>query len=202
MGLVSSSPTPTGNGWPRSALAWPARGEPENRFPRLVPGWLTLDLGIELMEEALGQPMSKVRDAQYRDGVLLAFISMWPLRRRSIAALTVDHLLFDDAGLLVRLDPEDTKSKRSESTRVPAQLLAYFRTYLDEVRPRLLGRRPHKGLCASRKFCPLSDGRIYNICRTRVLVRFGKDMGLHDFRRAAATFVAIDECPFSQGPRE
>jgi integrase/recombinase XerD len=169
-----------------------ARGAPQNRFHRLVPGWHTLDLGIELMDQALGQPVSKARDIRYRDGLLIAFISLWPLRRRTIAALTVDHLVFDDAGLVVRLDPENTKSKRPESARVSPELVPYFQTYLDAVRPRLVGTRHHKGLWASRKLCPLTDGRIYDICRTRVLARFGKEMGPHDFRRAAATFIAID----------
>jgi integrase len=169
-----------------------ARGVPENRFHRFVPGSLTLDLGIELMNEAIAQPVSKARDTRYRDGALLAFISLWPLRRRSIAALTIDHILCDDAGVLVRLKPEDTKSKRSESTRLPPEIVSYLRTYLDDVRPRLLGTKHHKGLWASRQLCPLSDGRIYDICRKHVLARFNKDMGLHDFRRAAATFIAID----------
>ena len=33
-----------------------ARAQPEDRFDRLVPPWHTLDLGIELMEEALTLP--------------------------------------------------------------------------------------------------------------------------------------------------
>ena len=35
-----------------------ARAKPEDRFDRLVPGWHTLDLGIEMMEEAAGLPPS------------------------------------------------------------------------------------------------------------------------------------------------
>ena len=39
---------------------------------------------------------------------------------------------------------------------------------------------------------PLGTCQIYKIARTRTLEKFGKAMGLHDFRRAAATFVAMD----------
>jgi hypothetical protein len=39
---------------------------------------------------------------------------------------------------------------------------------------------------------PLTAGRIYDIVRARIKAAFGKDMGLHDFRRAAATFLAIE----------
>ena len=83
----------------KSRLA--ARAQPEDRFDRLVPPWRTLDFGIELMDEALKLPITghKQREIQYRDGLLLALLSLWPIRRRSIAALTVSrHLEFDDPG--------------------------------------------------------------------------------------------------------
>ena len=50
----------------------------------------------------------------------------------------------------------------------------------------------HDGLWASYRGRPLGSCRIYDIARTRTLQKFGKTMGLHDFRRAAATFVAMD----------
>jgi integrase/recombinase XerD len=173
-----------------------ARAQPEDRFDRLVPGWHTLDFGIELMDEALNLPINdhKQREIQYRDGLLLALLSLWLIRRRSIAALTVSrHLEFDDAGVNILLHPEDTKAKRSESFQLPEQLIPYFKRYLAQIRPKLLGGYPdHDGLWASYQRRPLSEGRIYDIARGLILRKFGKSMGLHDFRRAAATFVAMD----------
>lgn len=55
-----------------------------------------------------------------------------------------------------------------------------------------MGSRPHDGLWASSKGCPLTAQRLYDIVRARVSARFGKAMGLHDFRRAGATFIAMD----------
>jgi site-specific recombinase XerD len=133
------------------------------------------------------------REIQYRDGLLIALLSFWPIRRRSVAALTVTrHLEFDSEGFNVLLYPEDTKSKRGESIRVPTELVSYVKRYLDEIRRRLLGRSHHDGLWPSLKGRPLSPGRIYDIVRARVLTKFEKYMGLHDFRRAVATYVAID----------
>jgi integrase len=168
--------------------------KPEDRFDRLVPPWHTLDLGIEMMEEAATLLSArKQRDLHYRDGLIIALDSAWPIRRRSIAALTVTrHLEFDAAGVNILLYPEDTKSKRAESFRVPEKLLPYLLRYLNEIRPRLLGGRHHDGLWASYKGCPLTAGRIYDIVRGRIRAKFGKSMGLHDFRRAAATFIATD----------
>ena len=172
-----------------------ARAKPEDRFDRLVPPWQTLDFGIELMDEALSLPSTghKQREIQYRDGLILALLSLWLIRRRSIAALTVSrHLEFDAAGVNMLLYPEDTKAKRAESFRVPEQLLPYLLHYLKEIRPRLLGRSEHDGLWASYKGRPLTR-RPHLRHRPRANhQKFGKAMGLHDFRRAAATFFAMD----------
>jgi len=170
------------------------RCSPEDRFDRLVPPWHTLDLGIEMMEEAATLLSArKQRDLYYRDGLIIALDSVWPIRRRSIAALTVTrHLEFDAAGINILLRPEDTKSRRADSFRVPEKFLPYVLRYINEIRPRLLGRRHHDGLWASYKGCPLTAGRIYDIVRVHTKARFGKAMGLHDFRRAAHTFIATD----------
>jgi hypothetical protein len=172
-----------------------ARAVPEDRFDRLVPPWQTFDLGIELMDEALKLPITghKQREIQYRDGLLLAILSLLLLRRRSIAAPTLSrHLDVNATGVNMVLFPEDTKAKRAESFWLPEQLVPYFRRYLQEIRPRLVGPNGHDGLWASYKGCPLSPGRIYDIVRARTKKKFGKAMGLHDFRRAAATFIAMD----------
>lgn len=176
----------------KSRLA--ARAQPEDRFDRLVPPWQTLDLGMELMDKALALPSArKQRDLQYRDGLLLALLSLWLIRRRSIAVLTLSrHLEFDAGGVNILLYPEDTKAKRAENFRVPGPLLPYLLHYLKEIRPRLLGRSDHDGLWASYRGRPLIAGRIYDIVRARVSAKFDKTMGLHDFRRAGATFIAMD----------
>ena len=147
------------------------------------------------MDEALKLPITghKQRETQYRDGLILVLLSLWPIRRRSIAALTISrHLEFDDLGVNILLHPSDTKAKRAESFRVPEPILPYLRRYLEEIRPRLLGGSNHDGLWASYQGRPLSGGRLYDIARARILEKFGKAMGLHDFRRAAATFMAMD----------
>ena len=169
---------------------------PQDRFDRLVPPVHTLDYGIELMDAALTLPSSdghKQREIQYRDGLLLALLTIWPIRRRGLAALTVSrHLEFDDAGVNILLYPSDAKAKRAESVRVPEQLLPYLMRYLKEIRPVLLGRSCHDGFWASYQGCPLGGDRLYDIVRARIIAKFGKAMSLHDFRRAAATFLAMD----------
>jgi integrase/recombinase XerD len=182
--------------WLRSIKARLAsRALPQDRFHLLVPPLQTLNFGIELMKSAHALPIDghKQREIQYRDGLLLALLSLWPIRRRSLAALTVSrHLEFDDAGVNILLHPTDTKSRRAESFRVPEQLLAYFMHYLKGIRPLLLGHSEHDGFWASYDGRRLLGGRLYDIVRARTLSKFGKAMSLHDFRRSAATFLAMD----------
>jgi integrase len=172
-----------------------ARARPQDRFHRLVPPRQTLDFGIELMDHALTLPITrrKTRETQYRDGLLLALVSLWPIRRRSLAALTVSrHIEVDDAGINILLHPADTKSKRFESYRVPEPLVPYLKRYLEDIRPRLLGACAHDGFWASYHHRTLTADRLYHIARARLMKRFGKDMSLHDFRRSAATHLAMD----------
>lgn len=172
-----------------------ARARPHDRFDRLTPPWQTLDFGIELMDQALAMPVTnhRTRELQYRDGLILALISLWPIRRRSLAALTVSrHIESEDGGVNLLLHEADTKSERFESFRAPEPLVPYLKQYLKDIRPRLLGPCPHDGLWASYRQGPLTDSRLYEIARARVTKRFGKDMCLHDFRRSAATYLAID----------
>jgi hypothetical protein len=57
-------------------------GKPQDRFERLVPPWYTLDFGIEMMKEAATLPSAgRARDLYYRDGLLIALLSAWPIRR-------------------------------------------------------------------------------------------------------------------------
>ncbi len=171
------------------------RASPEDRFDRLVPPLQTLNYGIELMDAALklADSANKQREIQYRDGLLLALLTLWPIRRRSLAALTVSgHFEFDNSGVNILLHPANTKAKRAESHRIPDQLSPYIMHYLKSVRPVLLGRREHDGFWVSYRGSPLVAGRLYDIVRARLTAKFGKPMCLHDFRRSASTFLAME----------
>jgi hypothetical protein len=172
-----------------------ARAKPMDRFDKLVPPWQTLDLGIELMDGAgsLARTDHRARELQYRDGLIIALLSLWPIRRRSLAALTIDrHVMTDTDGITLLLHPEDTKSNREESFRVPDILTGYMQHYLDEIRPQLLRQDHHTALWVSYQGGPIAGGQIYTMVRRRCNARFDKAMCLHDFRRAAATFLATE----------
>ena len=69
------------------------------------------------MEAALVLPSTgaKTRELQFRDSLLIALITLWLIRRRSLATLSVSghmEIVGDDINLL--LHDEDTKSVRPE----------------------------------------------------------------------------------------
>jgi integrase len=167
---------------------------PKDRFERLVPPHETLDLGIALMDAAATPSINGRKEAeiQFRDGLIIALLSLWPIRRHSIAALTLAHVEFGDDRADILLDPEDTKAGRAESWAVPEAILPYLRHYLNEIRTVLIGRHEHHALWVGQRGNALGDGAIYDAVRRRTKLAFGKPMGLHDFRRAAATFLAMD----------
>jgi integrase len=171
-----------------------SRAEPADRFERLVSPHLTYDLGLQLMDEAVAIRGPKGQSERlYRDGLILAFLSLWPLRRRSLVALSLGrHLKLHDDRVLVQLFEEDTKAKRAESWEVPEELVPYVERYVHDVRPRLLTKGDHDAFWPSMKGGALRGGQICEMVRRRTQLAFGKKMALHDFRRAAATFLAMD----------
>ena len=177
--------------WLRSLKArLVARARPADRFERLVPPWQILDHGIDLMDTAFADAKPRGAAIQFRDGLLLSMLSVWPVRRRSIAALTVnDHFVLADGATVVQLYPDDTKTGRFDRLELPELLAPYVRRYLVQLRP-LLVKTADSGFWGSAKGGRLTDSRIYEIVRTRIAKRFGRSMGVHDFRRSAATFTA------------
>ena len=71
---------------------------------------------------------------------------------------------------------------------VPEILQPHLRRYLDEVRPRLAGRRNHDALWVGQRGNEFGASAIYDAVCRRTAEAFGIAMSLHDFRRAAATF--------------
>jgi integrase/recombinase XerD len=174
--------------------------EPLNRHPALTPTPETYAFGIELMKRAKAAPSVThlLNEITYRNGLVIALLSIWPIRRRSLASLTVDrHLISSVAGLTLCLYPEDTKSKREEAFGVPSELRPFVEHYLGHVRPRLMRAghsraHDHNAFWVSQRGTRLTADRLYASVRREITGAFDKPMGLHDFRRSAATTFAIE----------
>ena len=87
---------------------------------------------------------------QCRNGLILALLSLWLIRRRSLAALTVSrHIEFDTAGCQPASPSETPRQARRELSCAGGGAASLgLLHYLNEIRPRLLRRRQHDGLWA------------------------------------------------------
>jgi hypothetical protein len=172
-----------------------ARACPMERLSKLKMPWDTLALGLSLMEGAMNaQPCDHLlNEIEYRDGLIIALLSLWPIRRRSMAALTVSrHIVRSGDTLTINLFSTDTKTGRPDSFDVPAKLSPYMFHYLDVIRPRLVQDASNCALWVSQHGKELAAGSVYLLVRRRTIHHLGTAMGMHDFRRAAATSLAIE----------
>jgi hypothetical protein len=93
-----------------------------------------------MMAEATDRPLSpRTRALRYRDGLLIAFLALRPVRLANLAAMSLDrHLEFNEEGVWVRFAAAEVKNRRPLEFPWPTILLAPLRAYLEVHRPVLL----------------------------------------------------------------
>jgi integrase/recombinase XerD len=156
-----------------------------------------LDLGRKLVAEAetnIGLDAAIL----HRDGLLIGFLSLLPLRRKNVAALELGKNLISTAGSWsLVLTAEDTKTHRHLELPVPDLLTALLIPYLDIHRSVLLSRtgrwtRPAgQALWISKDGSPMTEITLYDRIRARTEAAFGLPLNPHLLRDAAATTLAI-----------
>jgi integrase/recombinase XerD len=165
-------------------------------------------LGLELMDGAItdadaAKHLSKVHAFQYRDGLIIAFLALIPVRSRTLVAMRIgSHLV--KTGDLWGLDipATDTKNKRPLDYPISRELSAKIDLYLDRFRSRIPGAEKHTGLWASNQGRPMCAMAIYEAVRNRTRKAFGFAVNLHRFRHAAASFWSIQDPANVRGAKD
>ena len=156
-----------------------------------------VDLGFKLIgtAEALDGLDAAI---MYRDGLLIGFLALIPLRRRNMADLVLQRTLVrEGSNWIVAFDEDGTKTHAAFEIGVPDVLHPPFETYLEKHRPALTARtgrwsRPAGGaLWISKDGSPMTQMAIYDRVRARTKEEFGIAVNPHLFRDAAATTMAI-----------
>lgn len=156
-------------------------------------------LGIELMDKAVAEADAqreflKATAMQYRDGLLIALLSVIVLRRRTVTALKNGTQLIKNGNLwALEIPPEDVKGKRALDFTLSAGLSGRMDLYLHTFRPRLPGAERHAGLWPSNKGAPMSASAIYHAVCKRTEKAFGYRVNPHRFRHAAGTLWSIED---------
>jgi integrase/recombinase XerD len=165
-------------------------------------------LGIDLMNHAVddsdaAQRVRKTHAFQYRDGLIIAFLALIPLRRRTLAALRIGRHLVK-VGDLWELDipAGDTKTRRPLDYPISKELSAHIDLYLARFRCRIPNADKHASLWSSnqgRPMCPVAIGATVH---KRTKAAFGFGVNLHRFRHAAASFWSIHDPVNVQGSKD
>ena len=130
-------------------------------------------LGIELMDfvvtDAAAANRTRTSHAfQFRDGLIIAFLALIPLRSRTLAALRIGRHLIK-VGDLWELDipASDTKTRRPLDYPISEALSARIDLYLERFRVRISGADKHTSLWSSNQSQPMCPHAIYAAVRRR-----------------------------------
>jgi integrase len=165
---------------------------------------------VRPIEELVAQGLRLIKDAesnhalsslgralQCRDGLIMVFLGLHPMRLRNLAELELGcHLLQADDQFILRL--LRTKGGQSYEGPVDPTLKVPLRRYLDQHRPILLQQRgrwyaaPGKALWISKHGSRCSEDTFENVVRKRTGDGERPPLSPHLFRTCAATSVAIN----------
>jgi integrase len=170
-------------------LAQPAR----KKASRLVSPVALLQLGQKLMAEWQARPAHdpRLNAMDYRDGLMIAFLALCPLRVANLAAMQVGKHLSCAAGHpRVAFEACEMKGKQTLEFDFPAELNAALSYYLEHVHPVLcegaqLGAPLWPSLHKGQR--QMTAHGIYTRIRQITAVHFGHPVTPHMFRDAAAS---------------
>ena len=156
-----------------------------------------LDLGIHLIAGAIELPNDRRRALVFRDGLIVAFLALRPLRSKNLAALTIDrHLEKIGDTWVVHIAPEETKNDVPLEFPWPELLVPALQGWLDRWRPLLCSRvgrwrRPTEtALWISCDGSRMTMRAIYDRIVRITQEAFGVSINPHFFRDIAATTIA------------
>jgi integrase/recombinase XerD len=179
----------------RLEAAAPRKGRKYHR----VTSELLYIVGIELMDRAAAEAdtaktISKAQALQYRDGLIIAFLALIPLRRRTLVALRIGkHLVKSGACWSLDIPEADTKTADALDYSISKTISMRIDEYLKRFRGRIPDAGKHLGLWVSNKGCPMSDDAIYAAVFKRTKKALGFGVNLHRFRHAAASLWSIQD---------
>jgi integrase len=129
----------------------------------------------------------------YRDGLMIALLTLCPLRLENLAAIVIgQHLTFGSGRPRLVFAAEEMKGKRPLEFDLPVILQAKLAFYFSNVHPML-----HRGLQLSAPLWPslhtgkpqMSEHGIYTRITQVTKKHLGYPVNPHMFRDAAATFI-------------
>jgi hypothetical protein len=171
-------------------------------MPKIKHSRELLRLGVRLVIEAETRPFIRphLRHVQVRDGVIIVFLALRPLRLKNLTGMRLGvHLRRQESGTWrIQVPASETKNWETIDWIVPEDLALFLVSYLATDRPALLARRTGPGaetedhVWISEDGFPLSYHNLSLRVRGHTRRAFGVSISPHLFRDAAATTAAIE----------
>lgn len=119
------------------------QGDPSLKSGRVLDSGVLLRAGMRLATveaEAATTPLETLK--RRRDGAMVAFLALMPIRRRALANLTIgESICFLPDRILIALPEHLTKTGVPWEAEVPEHITPLIRGYWQDVRPKLMARR-------------------------------------------------------------
>lgn len=131
---------------------------------------------------------------RYRDGLLVAVATFFPLRRSNLADLMIGSTLRrGESGWSINIPGERVKNGEALDADLPTWISERIARFVEIYRPLIYLSESHKGLWASAKGQPATGGALFKAFQKEVTTSLGFNLKLHDTRRISATTWAIHD---------
>ena len=158
----------------------------------LVSPRFLVAIGTAMMDNAEQMDgASWERAGQYRDGLLIMFMTLCPLRPGTVSEMRIgEHLLIEHDSMRIKLPPVLARKRRVEDVPLTPELTRRLARYLAYYRPMFPQRPDHaRAVWLSRYGRRLSRVDISHRVKAAVGARTGKNFTGHMFRHACATHI-------------
>lgn len=169
-------------------------GTPERKRGRILSSRVLLKAGLDLAgRQAQATQNALQRALKQRDGTMVAFLAMMPIRLRALHELSLGKSVYvSPERITIDLSADMTKTGVPWEADISEPAATIFRKYLTEARPFLMarGQQVHDRLWVEKKGAPMQKSTL----RLRIAETTHKQTGIrippHFFRDSAATTLA------------
>ena len=174
-----------------------SKAKPVRSKAHVRPANELVDLGMRLMGSA-SEPGGLDKAVAYRDGLIIAFLALHPVRRRNLADFHLArNLIRQGTGYMVVFAGSETKNGAPYENPLAEVLVEPMDQYLRTWRPVLAARSGRwkrnvgDAVWVSADGSPMGQEGLSGRIELRTKDAFGKAISPHRFRDAAATTLVI-----------
>jgi integrase/recombinase XerD len=171
----------------RAAARARRHARPDDKAMRVADSRDLKSVGTRMMREAAALAPGPRAALQFRNGLMIAILSMRPVRVRNLSETEVDVNvgLDDHGGAWIRYST--SKNDRPYAAPLDADLAPFVRTYLERMRPVLLRGARTQAFWIDRYGKPLGRKEMTRVVTSNTRRHFGRPLSPHLFRHSLLT---------------